>query len=310
MTTKHINLTNCSTAWTLSGFTDEAGETSDAQIAAAKRAGFKHVDLRGIDGFNVTALPLDKAEGIRGKLDAAGIRVAMFGSPIGKIDIADDFRIDLDKLEHLGRLREVLGCNAVRVFSYYNKKGAAADQWRAESLTRLKKLRDLAAELGLVLYHENESHIFGDSSENNIHIAREVRGDEPTRKAVSGGGPFRMIYDFDNYNRTGKDGWQIWLEQREFVDAFHLKDSDAAGQHTPVGAGIGKTREILGDALARGWYGPLSLEPHLQHSKAVMATGPSGQANQQFAQMTPADCWHAAAEAAKRLLSEIRAPVV
>jgi sugar phosphate isomerase/epimerase len=308
--TTHINLTNCSNAWTLSGFTDEAGESTDAQIATAKRAGFKHVDLRGVDGFNISVLPVDKAEGIQKKLDAAGIQVAMFGSPIGKIDITDDAKIDLDKLAHLGELSDVFGCKAVRIFSYFNKKGAPPQEWRRESLARLKGLRDLAAELGLVLYHENESHIFGDTSENNVVIARELRGSEKSGAATSGGGPFRMIYDFDNYNRTGKDAWQIWLEQREHVDAFHLKDSDATGQHTTLGSGIGKAPEILRDALARGWHGPLSLEPHLRHSKAVVATGPSGQENQSFAQLSAEDCWQAAAEAAKRVLGAIKAPVV
>ena len=41
---------------------------------------------------------------MRAKLDAAGISVCMFGSPIGKIDVTDDLEIDLEKLRHLGKL--------------------------------------------------------------------------------------------------------------------------------------------------------------------------------------------------------------
>jgi sugar phosphate isomerase/epimerase len=301
-----IPLKSCTTSWPLSGFADEAGEASDVQIAALQRAGFKHIDLRGVDGHNISVLPPTPAEAIQKKLDAAGIRVAMFGSPIGKLDIADDVNIDLDKLKHLGGLAPIFGCKAVRIFSYYNKAARPAMEWRRESLARLRQLRDLAEELGLVLYHENESHIFGDTSENVLAIAHELRGNAKPGEA----GAFRMIYDFDNYNRTGKDAWQIWLEQRDFVDAFHLTDSDAQGQHVPVGAGIGGVRDILADALARGWKGPVSLEPHLQHSAAVMATGPSGEANQKYSEMSAPDAWQAAAAAAKDLLAAIKAPVM
>src|SRR5699024_5157416 len=150
------------------------------------------------DGHNITDLPLDKAQGIAKKLETAGITVAMYGSPIGKIDIADDPKIDLDKLDHLGKLKDVLGCTAVRMFSYYNKAGQPADRWQAESIDRLRRLADRADKLGLVLYHENERHIFGDRLEQVLAIADQVRNAET----------FRLIFDFDNYNQSGDDVWQ------------------------------------------------------------------------------------------------------
>jgi len=298
----HIPLNSCSNGWILSAFADEAGGPLDEQIAALKKAGLKFIDPRGVDGTNISELPLDKAEAMRKKLDAAGIRVNMFGSPIGKIDIADDMNIDLNKLRHMAKLKPILGCNAVRIFSYYNKHNAPAAQWQAESLKRLTALRDLAADLGMVLYHENEAKIFGDPATNNVIIADKLRGD--------GSGTFRMIFDFNNYNHGGEDCWANWQLLKDKTDAFHLKDSDANDQHVPIGQGIGKAKEILSDALARGWKGPLSLEPHLAHSAAVMATGPGGKANQKLADMSTADVFHIAAQTATKLLGEIRAPML
>ena len=124
-------------------------------------------------------------------------------------------------------------------------------------------------DLGLVLYHENERHIFGDRLPGVKVIADELRGG-------SGDGPFRIIFDFDNFNQTGDDVWRNWLELRDQTDGFHVKDSDPNNQHVPAGRGVGKIREILSDALGRGWQGPLTLEPHLAHSAAVLATGPHG----------------------------------
>lgn len=94
---------------TFSAFTDEAGRSCEEQIAACQRAGLRFMDLRSIDGIGITTLPIEHAQTVREKLDAAGISVKMFGSPIGKIDIADPFETDLAKLQHLGTLAPVFG---------------------------------------------------------------------------------------------------------------------------------------------------------------------------------------------------------
>lgn len=286
--------------WPLSAFADEAGTPIDEQIEALTRAGIRHVDLRSVDEFSIVELPLDRAEQIRRLLDGAGIDLAMFGSPIGKIDLSDDFQTDLDRLTHLGRLAPIMNCRDVRMFSYYNKQELPADQWQDQALQRLRRLRDLAGELDLVLFHENERHIFGDRLAQVLVLAEELRDGET----------FKLIFDFDNFHQSGDDVWANWQQLRDVTDAFHLKDSDAENQHVPVGQGAGRVRDILADAAARGWQGPASLEPHLKHSAAVMATGPSGQANQQFADMSPADCFHAAATAARELLDELKIPTV
>ena len=48
-------------AWELSAFTDEAGATTQEQIEAATANGLKWIDPRGIDGFNISQLPLPEA---------------------------------------------------------------------------------------------------------------------------------------------------------------------------------------------------------------------------------------------------------
>ncbi len=50
--------------WTLSAFADEAGGTTQEQIDALQAAGINYIDLRGIDGCNITELPLDQAAAI------------------------------------------------------------------------------------------------------------------------------------------------------------------------------------------------------------------------------------------------------
>lgn len=284
-----------SLTWNLSAFADEAGATIEAQIAALHSAGLSLIDVRGLQEYNVCNMPLEIANDAAAKLADAGITVGMLGSPLGKIDIADDFESDLEKLRHTAQLAPVFHCNAVRIFSYYNKTGRSSEEWQNETLRRLGALKDEAKKLGLVLYHENERHIFGDRCPEILTIAKELRDGEC----------FRLIFDFDNYNQSGDNVWDNWQQLKDLTDAFHLKDSTAECQHVPIGQGAGFAREILSDAYRSGWKGQLSLEPHLAHSDAVMATGPSGQANQEFKNMNPAECFQVAAETALTLLSDV-----
>ena len=281
--------------WTLSAFSDEAGTPCDVQIAAAQRAGLSRIDIRNIDGFNISQLPLENAREIKAKLDAANIEVQMFGSPLGKIDIADDLQTDIEKLRHMAQLAPVLECNAVRIFSYYNKNEVAHDEWAQKSLANLKQLRDEAEKLNMVLYHENERHIFGDLGADVAQIA--------TLRSAN----FKLIFDFDNYQQSGEDVFAVWQNLAEQTDSFHLKDSTADNMHVPVGQGSGQVEKILRDAIARGWSGPVAVEPHLAHSGAVALTGPSGIVNESYANMPAPESFHLAVSTATALLDEIGA---
>ena len=286
--------------WTLSAFADEAAESCDDQLVALQQAHIHRVDIRMIDGFNIVELPLDHAVIIAKKLDDANITVGMFGSPIGKTDITDDLQQDLVRLEHLGKLSSILGCNTVRIFSDFNEQSLASTQREQQSIDRLLRLRDAAGHLGLILYHENEKDIYGDRCERVLKLADKVRDNQA----------FRLIFDFDNYHIFGEDTWDNWLALQDVTDGFHLKDSDENQQHVPAGQGAGQLRKILTDAQDRGWVGHLALEPHLSYSAAVMATGPSGQVNEALCNVTPDKSFQLAAEAANAMLNEIGVPSV
>lgn len=281
--------------WTLSAFADESGAQLDEQIPALHEAGLHFIDIRAVDGYNIVDLPVEHARTVKAKLDQAGIAVQMFGTPVGKIEIDDDFDTDIKRLEHLAQLAPVLGCNAVRIFSYYNKAGKPDTEWKKISLDRLAVLRDRAAHLGLALYHENERHIYGDLIENVAEIA-----------ALRDGKAFKIIFDFDNFSQGGQSAWEAWQCLKSSVDGIHLKDSKSQ-QHVPVGEGEGFVEKILRDAISIGWSGPLAVEPHLGHSGAVAATGPSGIENQSYKDMTERQRFILACSAATSLLKKVGA---
>ena len=89
-------------------FADEASPSIDEQIAAMKRNGLNGLEIRGVDGENVSVISLNKAREVRRKLEDAGLSVWSIGSPIGKIDIKNG---DFDA--HLDQLRSMM-CSAIR----------------------------------------------------------------------------------------------------------------------------------------------------------------------------------------------------
>eukprot|EP01050_Picozoa_sp_SAG11_P003452 SAG11_NODE_195_length_12838_cov_15.711045_1_plen_88_part_00 len=61
----------------------QAGSSLDEQLSALAAAGMSHIDLRSVDGYNITALPYEHARVVAARLKEAGVSVCMFGSPIG-----------------------------------------------------------------------------------------------------------------------------------------------------------------------------------------------------------------------------------
>lgn len=276
--------------WTLSAFADEAADSAADQVAALTAAKIDHVDLRMVDGTNIVELPVDQARRVKAMLDDAGIAVGMYGSPIGKTDIADPVEIELGRLDHLGKMLEVFGATGVRIFSFYNKAEVSREQWKAQSFDKLGKLIERAASLGLVLYHENETEIYGDHPEQIMELA-ELRGDN-----------FKLIYDFANYLRTGADPWANWLRMKGVTDALHFKDQKQSGDHVPIGEGDTKASEIVKDAVDAGWSGPCTLEPHLFMSDAVLATNVHGRGDTALAGKSRGELFQIAAEHAHAML--------
>jgi len=277
--------------WTLSAFADEAADSSDDQIAALTQAKIDHVDLRMVDGINIVELPVDHAKQVKAKLDAAGIKVGMYGSPIGKTDIADPIEIELARVDHLGKMLEVFGATNVRIFSFYNKAGVPGETWKARAFDKLQRLIERATYHGLVLYHENETEIYGDHPDQIVELAG-LRNDN-----------FKLIYDFANYLRTGADAWSNWQRLKPITDALHFKDQKQNGDHVPIGQGDTKASEIVVDAVKAGWSGPCTLEPHLFMSDAVLSTNVHGRGDTSLAGKSREELFQIAAQNAHAMLS-------
>jgi hypothetical protein len=100
-------------------FADEADSRVDGQILAMKRNNLSGLEIRGVDGENVSSISVGKAKEVRRMLDGSGLTTWSIGSPIGKIGIRDDFDAHLELYKHVLEISDILGAKNIRLFSFY-----------------------------------------------------------------------------------------------------------------------------------------------------------------------------------------------
>lgn len=249
-----------------SGISDEAGQAIDTQIKAHRELGWQHLELRMVDGQNITALPDWKFDEVYGKVTEAGMQVSCFGSAIANWarPITSDFNVDVNDLKTaIGRMHR-MNTPFIRVMSYPNdpKSPIGEPDWRKESIRRMKELAKIAEDGGVTLVHENCSGWGGLSAENSNILLREV--DSPALK---------VVFDTGNPVTYGQDAWAYYKDVYSDIVYVHIKDAkkvDGEDVYTFCGEGDGYVKEILADLLGKGYDGGISIEPHLA---AVIHTG-------------------------------------
>lgn len=144
-------------------FADEASPQLEGQIRAMTRNGLEGLEIRGVDGANVSDIPLEKARQVRSRLADAGLSVWAVGSPIGKIDLEkDDFAVHMDKLRHTLDVARELGAKNLRMFSFYIPAGRTAQSCRQQVIDWTGEMLSAGRGSGITFCHENEKGIYGD----------------------------------------------------------------------------------------------------------------------------------------------------
>ena len=250
---------------TISAFADEIGPDLDLQMDTCQAGGLKCIDVRGIDGINVSSMTPAQVAGYAGRLADRGFTVPCVGSPIGKIKISDDFDEHLELLKHTFEVARGFGTRLIRVFSFYPSEGAKIADQRAEVMERMAKMVEEAVTADCVLMHENEADIYGAKPDGVKDLVAELGCDH-----------FKTVFDPANFVTEGiasyEEGWRAGLD--ELTDWFHIKDKVSGGRCVPAGQGDGQFREIFADLAARDWSGYMTLEPHL--SRAGQFSGHTG----------------------------------
>lgn len=237
--------------YTISAFADEAGGALEAQLAALKRNGISHIEMRMVNGKNASNLTVAEAVAVRAQLDAAGVTLSALGSPFGKIRADEPFEPHFAQFQHALRLCKLLGATRMRIFSFYIPEGDDPAKYRAEVISRLGKMLDAAEEWGVRLLHENEKGIYGDVAARCDDLLRAFNG------------RLGCIFDPANFIQCHEQPLDNFALLKDRIEYMHIKDAMLAdGSVVPSGKGDGNVPAILKDMPGCGDM-ILSLEPHL-----------------------------------------------
>ncbi len=230
-------------------FADEADSKIDGQIDALKRNGLDGIEIRGVDGENISDISPQKAREVKNKLDSNGLITWSIGSPIGKIGVDDDFETHMQKFKHTLEIANILEAKNIRLFSFYLPKNTNAEDYKNEVISRLGSLLEIAKDDGINLCHENEKGIYGDIPERCLELHKAL----PNLKG---------IFDPANFVQCGVDTLKAWGLLKEYTHYMHIKDSEKNGFIVPSGYGDGNVKQIANEFIALGGR-HFTIEPHL-----------------------------------------------
>jgi len=242
----------------LSGFADEISADPQEQLATLAAESISYLELRSAWSVNVADFTAGQLGAFRRALGHAGVRVSAIGSPIGKIAVQAPLGPELDRLRRIADMAAELGTPIVRVFSFFIPPDQPPGRYRQQVIDRMAALAAIASERGLVLAHENEKEIYGDTAERCHDLITSV--DSPALRAT---------FDAANFVQCGVRPFsQAYPLLRPYLVYLQVKDAVAAtGEVVPAGQGDGQIRATLAALRDSGFEGFVSLEPHLAQAR-------------------------------------------
>lgn len=236
----------------LSAFADEYSDSFEEQCSALKAFGYNYIEIRGVDGKNVSTLTDEEVARVKSILDKYGLGVSSIGSPIGKIKLGGDLNSHFALAERVFKTAKALGANNVRIFSFYLPDGKTREDCKDIVISALSRLLDLADSYGVTLCHENEALIYGESPDCCLELLNYFSG------------RLKCVFDMGNFVLDGYNPYEAYKKLYDYIEYFHIKDALYAGAIVPAGKGEAQIKEILSDYKSKNEGYFITLEPHLQ----------------------------------------------
>lgn len=139
------------------------------------------------------------------------------------------------------------------MFSFYIPQCEEPEKYRDEVFRRLERMVELARKNDVLLVHENEKGIYGDTDTRCMDLYEHFGGD------------MGVAFDPANYVQCGVDPLEAYRLHKDIITYFHIKDAmKEDGSVVSAGRGDGHLPEILEDVdKVRSGEVILTVEPHL-----------------------------------------------
>lgn len=236
----------------LSAFADEYSDSLTEQCSALNNFGIGYMEIRGVNGKNISLLTPQEVKQVKQVLNDFGIKVSSVGSPVGKINLAGDLNAHLDMSKRVFETANELGAGYVRGFSFYLPEGKTRRECRTQVLFELERILNEANRSGIKYCHENEALIYGEGPDECKDLLDYF------------GGRLRCVFDMGNFVLDGYDPMAAYNKLAKYIEYFHIKDSLYAGAIVPAGKGEARIKDILSEHKKTASDTFISLEPHLQ----------------------------------------------
>ena len=238
----------------LSAFADEIDADLKTQMDVLDQHGIKFIEMRGVNGKSFVQHSLEEAKDIKKQLDERGFKLSAVGSPIGKVSINDSFEPHLELFKHTIKLAQIMETKYIRIFSFYIPKGEELSKYRPAVMDRFSSFMEAVKGTDLMLLHENEKDIYGETPECCLDIIKTMGSDQ-----------LRATFDPANFIQCNCEAYPKSFNMlKDYIEYLHIKDARIIdNQIVPSGQGDGKVYEILSELKKSGFEGFLSIEPHL-----------------------------------------------
>jgi sugar phosphate isomerase/epimerase len=246
----------------LSVITDEIDDDLERALDACDDLGIDAIELRSVDGRNVTELPVDRLEAMHDVLRSRGFSVCAIASPFLKCHRVPAAAATGDVHGAAARTREdqaavlseairaarILGAPLIRAFSYWREDDprAIVDEL-ARELGAASAVADAA---GLTLAIENEHECNVGTRDELVAVLAAV----PRRLGV--------IWDGGNEAKLSPDAGGSLDGIRGRIVHVHVKDVDRHGNWVRIGEGIVDHAALLNALEESGYSGYISIETH------------------------------------------------
>ncbi len=240
----------------ITGFSDEIADDLKTQMDELDQLGVKHIEMRGVNGKPLVKHSPDEVRLIKNELDKRGFKVSAIGSPIGKTKITEDFEPCLELFKHIVEIAKILDTEYIRVFSFYIPEGESPEQHREEVMKRFKTFVNVLEGSSLVLLHENECGIYGDTPERCMDLFKTINSKH-----------LKAIIDIGNFVKCGvENNVEAYKFLKNEIVYVHVKDASPEEKHfLPIGEGKGMAKELFTALNNDEFEGFLSIEPHLKY---------------------------------------------
>jgi len=254
----------------LMGIGDEAGSALFTQLLATEQLGWNHIELRGIGLLglakqNIHDLSDHAFDLAVGKLERRHLRVHCFGSTIMNWAkrLEDPFTDTIAEVNRAIPRMQRLQTRFVRVMSF--KPHDEEHRIPALVIERVRDVTNRFLDAGLQPLHENCMNHGGMSWQHTLELMERVPG---LQCVFDTGNP---VFNPDRSKPKPwprQSAWEFWEHVRDHVAHIHIKDAVWNSERQDAdycwpGEGHAAVREILSDALRRGYVGGVSIEPHM-----------------------------------------------